>query len=171
MAQEITLDNFKALFPDIDEVKTTLTRADAEEILRNPTKFINDSVKRANLIGKLTKEGWFAAQGGSTMVKELSEVEGMALITKLFDLRPVDKRKRREDTVEISNNNHAAGWAIVDQEHNFKDFFGYLLRRIKGDDRIGKDLVSMEVLVWGRRVFSSVYVNTYWNTVQRRSKT
>jgi len=77
-----------------------------------------------------------AIQTAPAAVKELSEVEGMALITKLFDLRPVDKRKRREDTVEISNNNHAEGWAIVDQEHNFKDFFGYLLRRIKGDDRI-----------------------------------
>lgn len=63
-------------------------------------------------------------------------MEGMTLITKLFHLRPVDKRKRREDTVKISDNNHAEGWAIVDQEHNFKDFFGYLLCRIKGDDRM-----------------------------------
>ncbi|PRP72922.1 hypothetical protein PROFUN_17111 [Planoprotostelium fungivorum] len=62
MAQEITLDNFKALFTDVDKVKAALTRANVEAILDDPTQFNMNTVKKAKILGQLQKEGWFPAQ-------------------------------------------------------------------------------------------------------------
>ena len=65
MAQEITLNNFKALFPDVNQVKAALTRVNVEAILDDPTRFTTDAVKKAIVLGQLQSEGWFTAQGAA----------------------------------------------------------------------------------------------------------
>ncbi|PRP85042.1 cyclin-dependent kinase 16 [Planoprotostelium fungivorum] len=75
MVQEITLDNFKALFPDVNQVKAAVTQANVEAILDDPTHFNINTIKKANVLGQLQEEGWFSAQIAPTVSNKQRQID------------------------------------------------------------------------------------------------